>query len=338
MIGLAILNDSRRYSPALYENIGISRTGTQLLARNMRLVRTQSQRDAILALGGQECKTPADFSKSQYAYIPISIWSAPGEDELGLPLAGDLLSQQVQVTCQIRSANQFWTPTLTGGSAPAAVALPSAFQQAYFRVEQLTMNDRGMSMANHADMNTHQYCMPLPTFDQQAVQINIPANPGNPTSQQVLTGFRAGEVKKLQIFLTDNDDPANSLLFIQPTAVTVLYAGVIYSQYENGEGALWNLLDGTSPSAANQSKLKVADASAGWVSEGALSSWLELNFGSPTGSDYEAGVYTHGKEITNGIVNLQVTVPDPTKNYTLTVVYVYNAVLCFSRGSCDLVF
>ena len=193
MIGLAILNDSRRYSPALYESIEMTRTGSQLLARNLRLVRTQSQRDAILALGGQECKTPADFSQAQYAYIPISIWAAPGEDELGLPLSSDLLSQQVQVTCQIKAASQFWTPTLTGGSAPAAVALPSAFQQAYFRVEQLTMNDRGMSMANHVDMNTHQYCMPLPTFDQQEVLVNIPSS-ASATSQQVLTGFRAGRL------------------------------------------------------------------------------------------------------------------------------------------------
>ena len=140
------------------------------------------------------------------------------------------------------------------------------------------------------------------------------------------------------MYLTDNSDPANSALFIQPTAVTVLYAGVIYAQYENGEGALWNLLDGTSPSSVNQSKLVPASNNAGYTSSGVLSSWLELPFGSPTGSDFEADVYSHGKEITNGIINLQVTVPDPTKNYTLHVVYVYNAVLCFSRGSCDLVF
>jgi len=71
-------------------------SGTQLLQRNLRLTRTKNQRDSLLSLGGQQCySAPAgagsgDFATAQYAYIPISIWAAPGEDELGLPLPTDL--------------------------------------------------------------------------------------------------------------------------------------------------------------------------------------------------------------------------------------------------------
>ena len=90
-------------------------SGQQLLARNMRLCRTQSQRDAILSLGGQECKVAADFDVDQYAYIPVSVWAAPGDDGICLPLPADLLSQPVQITAEIAPTSAFWV-----GPNPAA--------------------------------------------------------------------------------------------------------------------------------------------------------------------------------------------------------------------------
>lgn len=318
-------------------------TGAQLLARNLRLCRTASQRDAILSLGGSECKVAADFDQDQYAYIPVSIWCAPGEDELQLPLPTDLLSQQVQVTAQL-VGNSFWSADISGG--PADVTPPSAFDVAYFQIEQLCMKDRGMGLANRVDMNTHMYSMPLPTFDQQEVLIpNIPAV-GGPV---VLTGFRAGEVKKLQVYLTKNDPTpgtnpssnidANSLRWYAPDSVEVLYAGLVYSKYSNGSSRMWNLLDGTTPAAVNQSALAVVGGV--WTSTPVLSEWAELPFGQPSGSDYEADILVHGKEITNGIVNLNIVPPQSVAaplGWTLHVVYVYNSTLVFSRGTAELQF
>lgn len=316
-------------------------TGSQLLARNMRLLRTQSQRDALLSLGGSECKVAADFDVDQLAYIPVSIWCAPGEDELQLPLPTDLLSQQVQLTCQLRPSSAFFSaaiPAFAGGD----VAPPSAFDVAYFQIEQLAMKDRGMGLANHVDMNTHMYSMPLPTFDQYEVLLQM----SNSASVQplVLTGFRAGEVKKLQIYLTRNDpvgteDAAdNALRFYTPKSVKVLYAGLVYSQYENGSARIWNLLDSTAPSAVNQSALAITAGA--WTSTPVLSEWCELPFGQPSGSDYEADILTHGKEITNGIVNMEVIVPDGggAAGWTCHIIYVYNSTLVFSRGSCEITF
>ena len=316
--------------------------GAQLLARNLRLCRTQSQRDAILSLGGNECKVAADFQKDQFAYIPVSIWCAPGEDELQLPLPTDLLSQQVQITAQLSPASQFFSAPLTAVGAPADVALPTAFSTAFFQIEQLVMNDRGMAMANSGkDMATDIYTMPLPTFDQQEVLVNLPAAAG--PQSVVLTGFRAGQVKKLQIYLTDNSgSQVNALEWYAPKAVQALYAGLVYANYTNGSSQIWNLLDGTAPAAVTQSFLapnaaSLATATA-WTSSNGLSQWAELPFGQPSGSDYEADIYVRGKEITNGIINLNVTTPDPTKSYTLHVVYVYNCTVAFSRGTADLVF
>lgn len=314
-------------------------TGAQLLARNLRMCRTQSQRQAILDLGGQELKTAADFANGAnlFAYIPVSIWCAPGEDELQLPLPTDLLSQQVLITASLRSQDQVFTAALPAGAGvPADVGVPSGFNTAYFQIEQLVMNDRGMALANRVDMATHMYSMPLPSFDQQEVLIGAgQLAPTVAPQSVVLTGFRAGQVKKLQIYLTKDSDPANSLLFYTPTSVQVLYSGLVYSNYQNGSADMWNLLDGTSPSAVNQSAL-VAGATS-WNSGSALSKWVELPFAQPSGSDYESDILVSGKEITSGIVNMTIALPS-AEQYTLHVVYVMNCTLAFSRGTADFVF
>ncbi len=307
-------------------------TGAQLLARNMRLCRTASQRDALLSLGGNECKVAADFDVDQYAYIPVSIWCAPGEDELQLPLPTDLLSQQVQLTAQLNPAAAFWSAPLSGGGAPADVGVPAAFDTAFFQIEQLTMNDRGMSMANGRSMDAI-YAMPLPTFDQQEVQIAL--QPTALSQSVVLTGFRAGQVKKLQIWLTKDTDPENVLRWYAPKSVQALYAGLVYANYDSGSSQIWNLLDGTAPAAVNQSAL--VNSGSSWTSVPVLSQWTELPFGQPSGSDYEADILVSGKEITNGIVNLQLITPDASA-YTLHIAYVYNCTLAFARGTADLIF
>ena len=281
-----------------------------------------------------------DFDVDQFAYIPVSIWCAPGEDELQLPLPTDLLSQQVQCTAQL-VGNAFWSAPIPGFASD--VIPPAAFDTAYFQIEQLCMRDRGMGLANRVDMNTHAYTMPLPTFDQQEVLLQMTSSTASP-QQIVLTGFRAGQVKKLQVYLTKNvaagpvADP-NALLWYAPTAIKVLYAGLVYASYLNGSSAMWNLLDGTAPSAVNQSQLAIAGGV--WTSTPALSSWVELPFGQPSGSDYASDISVAGKEITNGIVNLEVTPPpggDPVLGWTLHVVYVYNANLVFARGTAELSF
>jgi hypothetical protein len=120
--------------------------------------------------------------------------------------------------------------------------------------------------------------------------------------------------------------------------VEVLYAGLKYAQYNNGSSRMWNLLDGTAPAAVNQSALSVTGAA--WTSVPVLSEWCELPFGQPSGSDYEADILVHGKEITNGIVNMNITPPQAVgaSSWTLHVVYVYNSTLVFSRGTAELSF
>jgi len=307
-------------------------SGAQLLARNMRLCRTKSQRDSILQLGGAEVKTVGEFASAQYAYIPVSVFAAPSSDGIGLPLPLDASSQQVQITVELNPPTAFWVPNTV---APAA--LPSQFDYAYFQVEQLTMEDKGMSIANRVDLNTHSYNMPLPDFDQQ--EFALPLQSSASSQPVVLSGFRAGQVKRLMCWLTKGTDAVvNPNKWYKPKAVTALYAGVIYSQYNDGSSAIWNLLDGTAPAAVEYSSLAQVGGG-GFTSTATLNEWVELPFAQPTdGRDYTGEMLVNGKEITNGIVNLQITTPTAAADWTLHVVYVYNCTASFSKGSCELVF
>lgn len=157
------------------------------------------------------------------------------------------------------------------------------------------MVDRGMAIANHVDLNTHELLMPL-SFNQQEIQIDLPAAAAGTPQQLTATGFRSGQVKAIQMWLTKNTgtsaDVANQNVYYLPQAVTVLYAGTIYSQYTAGTSAIWNLLDGTKPAAVNGSLLTVANP---FTSAPVSSQYVMLPFGNPTGNDYEAEVLTHGK-------------------------------------------
>lgn len=303
-------------------------SGSQLLARNLRMCKTQSQRDAILSLAGDECKSVADFTSGpKYAYIPLSFWSAPSCDGLEVPIASDLLGQQIQVSATIASMDAIFTPNAAGG-APLN-ALPTAFNVGYFQIEQLEMMDRAMSMGNSRDLDSATYIQAIRSFDQQELIGQLAAVAGE--QQVTFSGFMSGQVKGLQVYLTDNTDPANSNTLVAPRDVTLTYAGAKYAEYRDGSSRIWNLIDGSSPSAVNQSQL-VAAAGV-WTSVPVLSEWAFLPFAQPIANDYEADLTVSGKMISNGSVTLTLVSPNPAKAYTVHVIPVLNAAIAYSRGS-----
>jgi hypothetical protein len=334
-------------------------TGAQLLAANLRMVRTQSQAQAILDLAGSEFATPAEIAayaaepSNLYGYVVVPVWCPPSADGLNVPLPADTLAQQVMITCELNPSSQFWINNGVANTQPP----PQQFDVAAFTVEQLTMVDRGMAISNHVDLNTHELLMPV-TFHQQELQIPIPA--GSDVAGGVpltLTGFRSGQVKAIQLWLTKNrtvagsftlqqqqTDLANQLVWVPPAAVTVLYAGTIYAQYNNGTSTIFNLIDGTKPPYVSSNNLQISSVAPGpppvptaASSTSQNSAYVVLPFGNPTGNDYEAEVLTHGKPILNGLVNLQLQAPDANP-YTLHVQYIMNATLVFSKSSAEFRF
>lgn len=304
-------------------------SGAQLLARNMAMVRTQSQKQSMLNLGGQEAKLVGDFATDQYAYIPLSIWCPPGTDHLNLPLSSDLLSQQVQLTVELNPPSAFWN---VNGAAPVPAALPNEFTKAYVRMEQIQMNNRGDALANRVDMATHLYAMPM-LFHQQEIAIPF-TQTGSVPNPLTATGFRSGECKGMIAWLTNNADSVNKLLWYVPKDITVLYAGTIYSQYEDGTAQIFNLIDGTAENSVGTGAL--VPAGGAWTSSPANSQWCFLPFAQPQGEDYAHEILVHGKEILNGVVNLQVTAPS-AGNWTLHLIYAYNSVIGFSKGSAEII-
>lgn len=320
-------------------------SGAQLLASNLRKCRTQTQRDAILSLGGNECKTAADFTVPQRAYIPLSFFTTPSNDGLDCPIASDILGSQIQITTQVAPASSFWVANPTYVAVPPASTagvLPSAFNSAYFQVEQLSMEDRSMSLASRpgVDMDTSTYVQSLRSFDQQELTAQVSADAGVQTL--TLNGFMSGQVRGLQVWLTKNGDALNSNVWYVPDSVRCIFAGQIYAQYENGSSRIWNLIDGTAPNSVNASLV----ATAGNVvnSSSVLSEWALLPFAQPAHNDYEADIMVSGLRITNGSVQLQVVRPastatkpvSPTDTFTLHCVPILNSALAYSRGSATL--
>ena len=315
-------------------------SGAQLLAANLRMVRTQNQAQALLDLGGSEYGTVQSPASSPSpllsAYVVVPVWCPPSADGLSVPLPADTLAQQVQITCELQS------PWAANSLSPLAAA-PGAFDVAFFQVEQLCMTDRGMAIANHVDLNSHELLMPI-TFNQQELQVPIAAATLGTSQSVTLTGFRSGQVKGIQAWLTLNrsdtaanaaSDAANQLVWVAPQAITVLYAGTIYAQYNSGTAAIFNLIDGTKPSVVSTNAITMGGVTP--TSSSVVSQYVNLPFGNPTGDDYSAEVLTHGKPILNGLVNLQITPPtaDP---YVLHVQYVYNSTLVFSKSSAEFRF
>ena len=99
-------------------------------------------------------------------------------------------------------------------------------------------------------------------------------------------------------------------------------------------------MNGVQSPAVNE--VLVADAGGGVASVTTpfLGKWMELPF-AQTYEDLTAHTtYTAGKPITNGIINLQFSLPvglSPTATQKLHVSYNYNAVLTFSQGTCDYI-
>ena len=245
------------------------------------------------------------------------------------------LTQQIQVTVELNPIASIFSEAAGAAGTPA-----TTLSFAEFQVQQVLLENQGDALARRVDMTTHALSYPV-NFVQQEVIIPL----ANATSQAVtLTGFRSGEVRNIQVWITKDSDTSGAIVnpfsWYAPEDLIMTYAGEIYARFDKGSGALWNLVNGRQSSAVNE--VAVADAGGGAcsITTPYLGRWLELPF-AQTYDDLTAhSTYTAGKAITNGIINLQFNLPQglaAAADYKLHVSYVYNAVLTFSQGTCDYV-
>lgn len=334
-------------------------TGDQILQNALRRQTSTASCDQILNLGGQCAVSAAGatgisnlLSVDQYGAIvltlPHSIPSGVGKSH---PFPTDLLTQQVQVTVELYTPASIFSVSSAGGATSNPYSIyPTGLATAQFVVQQVVMNNAGDLLARRVDMAVNAYAFPC-EFVQQVQRINIP---GNTTSVQslVLTGFRSGEVKAIHCWLTDTSTGGaagtgaplangsvgvyNPFLWSLPTSIKMTYAGDVYAFYDAGSSPLWNLINGNKAPFVNN--LDLVQASPTPTAAAFVSQWVELPFAQTLVDEDSHYILSHGKPITNGIVNIDIATPYASATWVLNVSYIYNSTLLMSQGTCDYVF
>ena len=329
-------------------------TGDQILQNALRRQTSTASADQILNLGGQCAISTAAaitnvLSNDQYAAVVLTLpHNVPSGVGKAHPFPTDLLTQQVQVTVELYTPASIFSVATSGASNPYTV-WPTGLATAQFVVQQVLMNNAGDLLARRVDMAVNAYAFPC-EFVQQRQQIALAS--GTASQSVVLTGFRSGEVKAIHCWLTDTSTGGtngtgaplasgatgayNPFLWSLPLAVRMTYAGDIYAQYDAGSSPLWNLINGNK--APFVDNLQLAAGASVETAAPFTSQWVELPFAQTLVDEDSHYILSHGKPITNGIVNLDITPPYSSASWVLNVSYIYNSTLLMSQGTCDYVF
>jgi hypothetical protein len=298
-------------------------SGQQMLLENLYDCETGTKRDEVLSLGGNFTVGAAISGARAYLYLKLPHNSVRAEGK-PLPFPSDLLVQPIVITVELFSpATAFYVGT--GGSLASA---PAQLASAQLQVKQEVMSDSADLLARRVDMNSHAYTFPLMYFAQQEVQVRCP---GGGAQSVNLTGFRAGEVRSVLLWLTKDTDTPQYLWYPITNAV-LTYNGEIFSRFDNNSSQLW-ALTGDSKSALVNTTQVAADLSVA----ARQNTWVELPFAQINAAYDRELKLVHGKPILNAVVQLTFNCPD-TANYTLHAMYVYNASLLCSRGSSEYIF
>jgi hypothetical protein len=327
-------------------------TGDQVLNNALRLCPDGSARDAMITLGGPAI-APAGWANRNnlVAYVWLSLpFSHPSAVSKMPPLPSDCLTQQIQVQLELNSLERV---TSNNGGSLAGLALASGA----FYVQQVQLGNQGDSIARRMNMTENSLNYPL-EFTQQEFSVNLGTLASGASLTTSLTGFRSGEVKEVVCWLTCDVDNGgvvkNYNKWYSPSNIIVTYAGDQYARYDNGMSQLWNLINGR---IVPQAALSVNQTSGGSiVNQPSVTQWAVLPFAQPYEPETYHTTLMAGKEITNGIVQLQYTLPfapdafsgaaaggiaaggSISGNWTVHFSYVYNSVLVFSQGTADFAF
>jgi len=304
----------------------------------------------LVTLGGAALNGAALTSTTNWAYVFLDLpWSKATSEGMPVPCPSDVLGSQIQVTVEFYPLSQI--VCLVNGNS--AANLPTALASGFFQVQQLLMESRDDSLASRENMATHQYVMPI-EFVQQEQQITGLSVTGGQTTTVTATGFRAGSVKSIEMWLTRASDATTvtsatttavgaPLLWYAPSYIQVLYAGDVYARFDAAIGQLWNLINAKHSPVFTYSYFSSTSGSSTLSAQTASSTWVTL----PFAATYDAADSSHfmlveGLNVTNGIVNIQFQPPlaatGTITDYTLHLSYIYNASAVFSQSSCELVF
>lgn len=316
-------------------------SGAQMYLQNCIDCENNSKVDAMTTLGGQAIAN-TDFAAQQTAQVYLKLpHNSIRADGKPLPFPSDNLVQPIVITVELYNPQTTFAVTGSGTVVSTTLAnAPTVLANAVLQLKQEMLTDTSDLLARRIDMNTHAYTHPLPYFAQQEVLITLQ----NATVAQSvnLTGFRAGEVKSIVLWLTDNAEQVQSSGRWAPNKwyalgqVNLTYNGEVFSRYDGNVGQLWNLAADSKALVATQQVFQFNNAT---TTAGAYSSpWTECPFAQVALPVDKEMLLVHGKPILNAVVNLSFNTPGTASNYTLHAMYLYNASLLCSRGSAEYIF
>lgn len=309
-------------------------TGQQIFLQNLFDCDNSVKRDKLASLGGNALVTTAAIGATANVYLNLP-HNSPRAEGKPLPFPSDLLVQPIIITVQLNNQaalvqnGGIWVEGAGGGNVPITGNLAVA----NMIVKQEIMADSADLLARRVDMNSHAYCLPLKYFPQQMVTINLAPSS---TAQTVnLTGFRAGEVQRILIFLTRTTTTnLNGNLYWLPVSDVVLtYNGEVFYRADGTSNQLLSLMCDTKTA----SYATVTNTAGAWT-PAFDSTWVDMPF-AQVSVPYDKEVkLIHGKPILNAVVNLTFSVPSAQSDWVLNCVYLYNSSLLMSRGGSEYIF
>lgn len=309
-------------------------SGAQVYAQNVLDAENNPKVDQITALGGSALQGASCGNAQAYVYLklPHNSIRASGKP---LPFPSDLLVQPIVVTVELFALNSIMT--LQGGALSTA---PVALASAQMQVKQEMLTDSSDQLARRVDMNSHAYTLPLMYFAQQETQVQVTSSASSLTQNVNLTGFRAGEVKNIVLWLTLASQSSPGSGSYQPlnwplmNNILLTYNGEIFTRYDTGSSALWNL---TADEKLNASNI-VIQTTGSVASTNVVSYFTSCPFAQVSIPTSAETTLIHGKPILNAVVQLQFDVPALSTSYVLHAMYLYNSSLLCSRGSAEYIF
>jgi hypothetical protein len=320
-------------------------SGQQNLIQALSLCEDSGKKQQMFFLGGQALLSAADWAdagkRTAYVYLRLP-HSSPALSGGALPFPSDILTAPVQLQIDLADFGR-----VISADPNQAGVVPTSLEFATVNFTQVTMQDAGDLVARRFDMSKHALTIPLADgWTQEEVQFPVAVG-ANGQFQISLTGCKAGDLRKLRVWVTldsDQSPDTNGKLSVgktyAPSQLTFAINGLIYLDSANGSWLLTNLLRRRQPPVVTYSDLQapVAPATA-WTATPWADTWCEIDLSQPhTNGDSQEVALVHGVPVMNSVMNLSGIMPVGSQQYTVHCEYVLNCSWMASRGSAEFVF
>jgi hypothetical protein len=321
-------------------------SGQQNLMQALSLCEDSGKKQEMVFLGGQAVLSTADWAdagkRTAYVYLRLP-HSSPALSGGALPFPSDVLTAPVQIQIDLADFSSYITALSVASTQPDV--RPTQLASAVVNFSQVTMQDSSDLVARRFDMSKHALTIPLcEGWTQEEVQFPFTSG-ANGSFQLSLTGCKAGDLKKLRVFFTEDPVPGAAAVlqpgyWSAPTQLTFAINGLIYMDSTTGSWLLTNLLRRRTPPSFTYSALIPPAAAPGAFDAAPVTSgWVEIDLAQPhVRGDSQEVALVHGVPVMNSVLSLQGVMPESAKNYTCHVEYVLNCSWMASRGSAEFIF